>query len=99
LHFIYTDSRATGGLTDRSPSWTTTLVPREYLLLENPAKAIQLRLPLPLDKLIVGGRNGVLISQFDPTTKDGITDLLMILRKHNCAVGYIDCIQNTPPEL
>ena len=90
LHFIYADGGATGGLTDRGPSWTTTLVLREYLLLENPAKAIQLRLPLPLDKLIVGGRNGVLILQFNPTTKEGITELLTTLRKCNRAAGYID---------
>ena len=89
-HFIYADGGATGGLTDRGPSWTTTLVPREYLLLENPTKAIQLGLPLPLDKLIVGGRNGVLISQFDPTTEEGITELLTTPRKRNRAAGYID---------
>jgi len=92
LHFIYADGGATGRLTNCSPSWTTILVPREYLLLENPAKAIHLGLPLPLDKLIVGGRNRVLILQFDPTTKDGITDLLMTLRKCNRIMGYINHI-------
>jgi len=49
--------------------------------------------------LILGGRNGVLISSHDPSNEAGITALLTMLSRHAHAKGYIDRIQNIPPEL
>jgi len=91
--FIFTD----GQLTERSPSFITMLLRREFI--QTYEASIQAGIPLPIMDLILGGRNGVLISSRDPSNEAGITALLTMLSRHAHAEGYIDHVRNTPPEL
>ena len=95
-HFIY----ALGGMTADGPAWTTTLVTREQLLDDAISQAIAMALPLPPLRLVVGGRNGVLISPHkDPTSERGVTALFTTPSQHRKALGYVNRIKYTPPEL
>jgi len=84
-------------LTKRGPSFITMLLWREFV--QTHEASIQAGIPLPVMDLILGGRNGVLILSHDPSNKAGITALLTTLSRHAHAKGYINRIQNTPPEL
>jgi len=88
---------ADGQLTERGPSFITTLLWREFV--QSYEASIRAGIPLPVMDLILGGRNGVLISSHDPTNEAGITALLTTPSRHAHAEGYIDCVRNTPPEL
>ena len=91
--FIFMD----GQLTERGPSFITTLLRREFV--QGHETSIRARIPLPFMNIILGGRNGVLISPRDPANEAGITALLTMPSRHAHAEGYIDRVQNTPPEL
>jgi len=88
---------ADGQLTERGPSFITTLLRREFV--QSHEASIRAGIPLPVMDLILGGRNGVLISSRDPTNEAGITALLTTPSRHAHAEGYIDRVRNTPPEL
>jgi hypothetical protein len=88
---------ADGQLTERGPSFITTLLRREFV--QSHEASIRAGIPLPIMDLILGGRNGVLISSRDPTNEAGITALLTTPSRHAHAEGYIDRVQNTPLEL
>jgi len=88
---------ADGQLTERGPSFITMLLRREFV--QSHEASIRAGIPLPVMDLILGGRNGVLISSRDPTNEAGITALLTMPSRHAHAEGYIDRIRNTPPEL
>ena len=86
--------------TANGPAWTTTLVTREQLLDDAISQAIATVLPLPPLRLVVGGRNGVLISPHkDPTSEGGVTALFTTPSQYRKALGYVDRIKHTPPEL
>ena len=91
--FVFAD----GQLTECGPSFITMLLQREFI--QTHEASIQAGIPLPVMDLILGGRNGVLISSRNPSNEAGITALLTTLSRHVHAEGYIDRIQNTPPEL
>ena len=84
-------------LTERGPSFITTLLWREFV--QSHEASIRASIPLPIMDLILGGRNRVLILSCDPSNEAGITALLTTLSRHAHTEGYIDCVRNTPPEL
>jgi len=84
-------------LTKCGPSFITTLLRREFV--QSHEASIRAGIPLPVMDLILGGRNGVLISSHDPTNEAGITALLTTPSRHAHTKGYINRVQNTPPEL
>ena len=93
LFFVFAD----GQLTERGPSFITTLLRREFV--QGHEASICAGIPLPFMNIILGGRNGVLISPRNPANEAGITALLTMPSRHAHAEGYIDRIRNTPPEL
>jgi len=93
LFFVLAD----GQLTECGPSFITMLLWREFI--QSHEASIRAGIPLPIMDLILGGRNGVLISSCDPTNEAGITALLTMPSRHAHAKGYIDCVRNTPLEL
>ena len=93
LFFVLAD----GQLTERSPSFITMLLQREFI--QTHEASIRAGIPLPIMDLILEGRNRVLISSRDPSNEAGITALLTTPSRHAHAEGYIDCIWNTLPEL
>ena len=93
LFFIFADRQ----LTERSPSFITMLLWREFI--QSHEVSIRAGIPIPIMDLIFGGRNGVLISPCNPSNEAGITALLTMLSRHAHTKGYINHIQNTLPEL
>jgi len=83
---------ADGQLTERGPSFITTLLRREFV--QSHEASIRAGIPLPIMDLILGGRNGVLISSRDPTNEAGITALLTMPSRHAHTKGYIDRVRN-----
>ena len=58
-------------------AWTTTLVHREFFLTPAAVSARSLNLSLPVCDVVIGGRNGSLVSTAgDPTTEAEIEALL-----------------------
>ena len=95
LFFVYADAcvNASGG----GGYWRTSLVPQWRLRSTDARSAIAAGTPLPHSCFFTGGRNGVLISDRDPTTEAGVADLFATNHKHG--VAYIDRVQNTPYHL
>jgi len=93
LFFVLAD----GQLTERGPSFITTLLWREFI--QTYEVSIQAGIPLPIMDLILGGRNRVLISSRNPSNEAGITALLTTPSRYAHAKGYIDRVRNTLPEL
>jgi len=91
--FVFAD----GQLTECSPSFITTLLWREFV--QTHEASIRAGIPLPIMDLILGGRNGVLISSHNPSNEAGIIALLTTPSRHVHAKGYINRVQNTPLEL
>jgi len=85
---------------DGTPAWTTSLVCREFFLSQETQKAIKLHLPIPIRNIILGGRNRSLITRHrDPCTEAESLALIDNPKKGPQAVGYINRIRFTPPEL
>jgi hypothetical protein len=83
---------------DGCPAWMTTLVRRDYFLLESVQEAMSHQLILPIANFIMGGRNGMFISPtHNPTTEEKLDQLFQMPRKHTYA--YVKQIRYTPPEL
>jgi len=93
LFFIFAD----GQLTECSPSFITTLLWREFV--QSYEASIRAGIPIPIIDFVLGGRNRVLILPCNPSNKAGITALLTMLSRYVHAEGYINCVQNTLPEL
>ena len=90
--FVFADSQ----LTEHGPSFVTMLLHREFV--QGHEVSIHAGIPLPFMNIILGGRNGVLISPHNPTNEAGITALLTTPSRHVHAEGYINCVWNTLPE-
>jgi hypothetical protein len=80
--FIY----AFGALTNDGSNWTTSLVHRKVLDDDFHAPAIANGLILPLSKIFVGGRNGILIVKNNPNTEEKVN--VLFANKTN-TIGYI----------
>ena len=82
------------------PQWCTSLVRRQHFLTLQAIAACAANTPLPLTGIVMGGRNGVLISPaIDPKNTEEIDNLLSDRSKQGKAAGYIDRVRFTPPEL
>ena len=82
------------------PQWCTSLVCRQHSLTPQAIAARAANTPLPLTGIVMGGRNGVLISPaVDPKNTEEIDNLLSDKSKQGKAAGYIDRVRFTPPEL
>jgi hypothetical protein len=84
---------------DGIPAWNTTLLRCEYFLTDTVQAAMAQNLTLLLANVITGGRNGVLISPFDPITEATVDHLFTMPKKQQQAAAYIKQIWFTPPEL
>jgi hypothetical protein len=91
---------AIGGLTPNGPSWTTVLLRQNQIDNEAAHMAMQAGVPLPLSKVPLGGRNGVLYSPVhDPTDEASLNRLFTTADRFTHARGFADRIRYTPPEL
>ncbi|KAI0281507.1 hypothetical protein BC826DRAFT_1111367 [Russula brevipes] len=85
---------------DDEPAWTTTLVYRDFFLTPDAVAARASHLSLPIRDVVIGGRNGSLISTSgDPTTESEMETLLGNPGRVGRANGFIDRVRFTPPEL
>jgi hypothetical protein len=91
---------AIGGFHDNEPSWNTTLIRRERFLAPQWVSNRKNFLVMPLHGIILGGRNGVLISpDYDPKTEAEVEALFTNPARYGRAAGYTERIRFTPPEL
>ena len=63
------------------------------------SKAIIVAIPLSISHIVVGGRNSILITATDPTTKEVLNDRFTTPSKYYKVAGYTKHIQHTPLEL
>jgi hypothetical protein len=95
-HFIL----ATGRFSNGEPAWRTTLIRRARFLTPQAVSNCQNRLPMPLAGLVLGGRNGMLISpEKDPKTEGELEAMFTTPARFGQAQGYTEWIRFTPPEL
>ena len=91
---------AIGRWNEDEPAWTTTLVRREFFLTPAAVSARSLNLSLPVRDVVIGGRNGSLVSTAgDLTTEAEMEALLKNPSRTGRAAGLIERIRFTPPEL
>ena len=91
---------AIGRWNEDEPAWTTTLVRREFFLTPAAISARSLNLSLPIRDMVIGGRNGSLVSTAgDPTTEAEMEALLKNPSRAGRAARLIERIRFTPPEL
>lgn len=85
---------------DGTHNYQTTLVKRERFLTPEAIAARKLTAKLPLVGLVLGGRNGALISpEKDPRTQAEVDALFNAPEKIGHARAYVERIRFTPPEL
>jgi hypothetical protein len=94
VFFVYADACVNA---DGGGYWRTSLVSQWRLKSTDAKSAFAAGTPLPHSCFFPGGRNGVLISERDPTTEAGVANLFATTPKHGMA--YIDRVQNTPYHL
>jgi hypothetical protein len=92
---------ATGGYDDDgAPAWCTTLIHRSRFITPQAISNRQNHLPMPLQGIILGGRNGILIlPESNPKTEAELNQLFNQAKKHAQAAAYAEQIRYTPPEL
>jgi hypothetical protein len=73
--FIY----AFAVLTNNGPNWTTSLIHCKVLNDDFHMSAIANGIILPLSKVFVEGRNGILIVKGNPNTKEKVNTLFAII--------------------
>ena len=94
--YVFTFGRWNGD----EPAWTTTMVRREFFLTPAAVSARSSNLSLPIRDVVIGGRNGSLVSTAgDPTTEAEMEALLRNLSRAGRAAGFIERVRFTPPEL
>jgi hypothetical protein len=94
-HFVFAD----GGFVNGRPAWLTHLVTQSFFTSTEAVLARASHVPLPLRTLTLGGRNGVLISDTDPTDPTVIERLITTPGRGVFAAAFINRIRYTPPEL
>lgn len=77
--------------------WVTSLLSQRHLKSADARAAIAAGPPLPHSCFFTGGRNGILISDRDPTTEAGVAKLFAT--NHNHGMAYIDRVWHTPYHL
>ncbi|KAI0299521.1 hypothetical protein BC826DRAFT_966965 [Russula brevipes] len=90
---------AFGGFIDGQPSWRTSLVLGSFFTRPIAMKARQASTTLPITGVVLGGRNGMLVSDSGPTTEAVMENLLTTPEQRGYAAEFIDRIWFTPPEL
>ena len=94
--YVFTFGRWNGD----EPAWTTTMVRREFFLTPAAVSARSSNLSLPIRDVVIGGRNGSLVSTAgDPTTEAEMEALLRNPSRAGRAAGFIERVRFTPPEL
>jgi hypothetical protein len=94
-HFVFTDS----GFVNGHPAWLTHLVTQSFFTSTEAVLACTSHVPLPLQTMTLGGRNGVLISDTDPTDPTVIERLITTPGRGVFAAAFINHIRYTLPEL
>ncbi len=91
---------AIGKLSPFSPSWQTIFLHGDYIQSDRVQANTNGGLPIPLNKIPLGGRNSMLYSPFTtPMDEAGLTHLFTTLDKFAHACGFANHIRYTPPEL
>jgi hypothetical protein len=91
---------ATGSLTYEGPDFRTTLVKGERFITPAALAAREQQAEIPFPDLVLGGRNGVLISPtLDPQTQEEVERLFSSRERIRHAREYAERIRFTPQEL
>jgi hypothetical protein len=92
---------ATGGYDNNgAPAWRTTLIHCSQFITPQVISNRQNHLPMPLQGIILGGRNSVLIlPKSNLKTEIELNKLFNQAKRHAQAAAYAEQIRYTPPEL